>query len=192
MAREGPCGRARVLVTTDCAMWCDGVVTADIAGRGRGVVATKRLAAGDLVLTCRPLAAVASATRCSRCFSRGDAELMRCSGCRRERYCSAVCQKADWKAHHRVECKAAGLASMDASDAANGVWIQVPCRLRWSCCVSCLGLFMQLYCLVAICAALRALMAPSSPAAMSFRRFRRTLLAKRCRPATREQAAEWF
>ncbi|KAL8279863.1 hypothetical protein RQP46_007713 [Phenoliferia psychrophenolica] len=47
--------------------------------------------------------------RCSYCF-RSDSsvikELSQCSLCKAVKYCSAVCQTTDWKAHHKEECKA--------------------------------------------------------------------------------------
>ncbi|KAJ6518318.1 hypothetical protein C8R47DRAFT_1312737 [Mycena vitilis] len=42
---------------------------------------------------------------CYRCFKEEEVHLSRCSGCRRISYCSADCQKFDWK-DHKPMCKA--------------------------------------------------------------------------------------
>ncbi|KAM6496319.1 hypothetical protein JOM56_009025 [Amanita muscaria] len=41
---------------------------------------------------------------CAKCGGPGKPQLLICSSCRGVRYCSTVCQKADWKAH-RSKCK---------------------------------------------------------------------------------------
>ena len=40
--------------------------------------------------------------------ARGGQKLKRCTGCHYLRYCSAACQRADWRLHHREECGALG------------------------------------------------------------------------------------
>ncbi|KAG8754826.1 hypothetical protein FRC14_004612 [Serendipita sp. 396] len=35
-----------------------------------------------------------------------EGKLLRCSACRRAKYCSSACQQKDWKAVHKTECKA--------------------------------------------------------------------------------------
>lgn len=44
--------------------------------------------------------------RCSHCLCAASAatKLKLCSRCRRRRYCSAACQRADWVAGHKSEC----------------------------------------------------------------------------------------
>ncbi|KAF8801768.1 hypothetical protein BYT27DRAFT_7114103 [Phlegmacium glaucopus] len=45
------------------------------------------------------------AHKCSVCRGRGKPKLKACAGCGKVRYCSAGCQKKDWKAH-KPKCKA--------------------------------------------------------------------------------------
>ncbi|KAL5373337.1 hypothetical protein DPSP01_012780 [Paraphaeosphaeria sporulosa] len=40
---------------------------------------------------------------CFRCFSPSD-DILKCSGCKRAYYCSAKCQKLDWKLMHKKHC----------------------------------------------------------------------------------------
>jgi hypothetical protein len=60
------------------------------------------------------------ARECATCEAKGEnVELQLCSGCGLIRYCSAACQKADWKAHkaicRRLQALAAAAASKDAA-----------------------------------------------------------------------------
>ncbi|VDC06230.1 unnamed protein product [Peniophora sp. CBMAI 1063] len=43
------------------------------------------------------------AHRCALCRGRGKPKLKACTGCKKIRYCSEACQKADWKAH-KLKC----------------------------------------------------------------------------------------
>ncbi|TFY57180.1 hypothetical protein EVG20_g8639, partial [Dentipellis fragilis] len=44
-----------------------------------------------------------AAHKCSMCRVKGKPKLMACKACKKVRYCSAACQKKDWKAH-RPKC----------------------------------------------------------------------------------------
>ncbi|KAF8180830.1 hypothetical protein BJ912DRAFT_1032956 [Pholiota molesta] len=46
-----------------------------------------------------------NAHKCSVCRKRGKPKLKACAGCQKVKYCSAECQKKDWKAH-KPKCKA--------------------------------------------------------------------------------------
>ncbi|XP_055348760.1 uncharacterized protein LOC129595704 [Paramacrobiotus metropolitanus] len=63
--------------------------------------------AGDVVISCDPMVWMlrrsAYKTRCAYCF-RESPELRTCSGCHLHRYCNSVCQVADWKVEHKLEC----------------------------------------------------------------------------------------
>ncbi|EIW80761.1 hypothetical protein CONPUDRAFT_144702 [Coniophora puteana RWD-64-598 SS2] len=50
----------------------------------------------------------ASGTVCFACGGRGKPSLLTCGRCKRARYCSAECQRRDWKEKHKLVC--AGLA----------------------------------------------------------------------------------
>lgn len=75
-------------------------------GRGKVVVATKDMPPGQIALACS-LAAVypmQPEIRCNFCFSPPqEQKLMHCTACKKARYCSAACQKADWL-NHKFEC----------------------------------------------------------------------------------------
>jgi hypothetical protein len=60
-----------------------------------------------------------AAERCLACQVAACAErkLRRCAGCRAAWYCSAACQKEDWK-RHKVACKAAAAAATAAAGGA--------------------------------------------------------------------------
>ncbi|KAG2497416.1 hypothetical protein HYH03_004571 [Edaphochlamys debaryana] len=51
--------------------------------------------------------------------SEGSLKLKRCGGCGAVRYCSAECQRADWRGGHKEQCKAAG-AGAGARKGASG------------------------------------------------------------------------
>lgn len=61
-----------------------------------------RLRKGEAGLIC-------SNEPCSKTAKRaGVRQLLLCGRCRSIWYCSAACQKADWKQNHKAVCKAAG------------------------------------------------------------------------------------
>ncbi len=90
--------------------------------KGRHVVATRAIKAGEVVLETPPYAAVASDSFvekvCHRCFKRPETEsggggsgsggsspvLYVCAGCKHARFCSTACMNA-FKAIHEMECK---------------------------------------------------------------------------------------
>uniref|UniRef100_A0A7S3D0Q7 Uncharacterized protein n=1 Tax=Palpitomonas bilix TaxID=652834 RepID=A0A7S3D0Q7_9EUKA len=75
-------------------------------GRGRCVIANKPFRAGEVVLRNSAFSYIlqskVAAERCHHCFQR-KGKPMSCNGCKRARYCSRDCQKADW-ALHKYEC----------------------------------------------------------------------------------------
>lgn len=76
------------------------------AGRGRCLVAARAIPAGRAVLiSAANCAFPASDAICHACWrpARGTA-LLRCTTCKTS-YCSAACQKADWKPFHQLECR---------------------------------------------------------------------------------------
>jgi hypothetical protein len=79
-------------------------------GRGRCLVATRPLPAGTLVLAASLPAVhvMAPEVRCAFCAAPpAEGALLSCAGCKRTRYCSPACQRADWP-NHRAECKHVG------------------------------------------------------------------------------------
>ena len=46
-----------------------------------------------------------AAAGCPRKMKADGSPLEMCSGCRQTHYCSVECQRADWKAVHKAECK---------------------------------------------------------------------------------------
>lgn len=95
--------------------------------KGRHLVATERIAAGDVILSDRPYSCVLipgmkevkgkgakqgtdggelfgiEQRRCHRCLAETLCPLP-CDGCSYSRYCSASCQQEAWEEHHRWEC----------------------------------------------------------------------------------------
>lgn len=95
--------------------------------KGRHLVATERIAAGDVILSDRPYSCVLipgrkevegkevkqgtdggvlfgiEQRRCHRCLAETLCPLP-CDGCSYSRYCSALCQQEAWEEHHRWEC----------------------------------------------------------------------------------------
>lgn len=95
--------------------------------RGRHLVATEGIAAGDVILSDRPYSCVLipgmkevrgkgaeqdtdggvlfgmEHRLCHRCLSPTLCPLP-CDGCSYSRYCSALCQQEAWEEHHRWEC----------------------------------------------------------------------------------------
>ncbi|KAF1922016.1 hypothetical protein BDU57DRAFT_511119 [Ampelomyces quisqualis] len=61
------------------------------------------LASGVVDVPTLPLGAVRGAL-CFRCFEPAD-KILKCAGCRRAGYCSQACQKLDWIAVHKKQCK---------------------------------------------------------------------------------------
>lgn len=92
-------------------MSADAIGVEEREGRGRCVVAWRALTPGERVDAVSGAAYAAvplgsfRPSLCARCFQPAaeQCKLSRCSGCRQARYCSAVCQRADW-ALHRHEC----------------------------------------------------------------------------------------
>ncbi|KAJ6559185.1 SET domain-containing protein [Mycena vulgaris] len=79
------------------------------AGSGRSqAVATRRLSAGSLIVSCEALATVllpeAKGERCDSC-NRISAQLQKCSGCAAYFYCGTTCQALQWQSHHKRMCK---------------------------------------------------------------------------------------
>lgn len=117
------CTRTRTYIYTMDRMdkWnkrlCDFGVGVELRkGRGRCVVAKRKLRKGDVVLTEKPFAFAlhfaARTTRCSTCFL-ARTDLLCCSRCHVTRYCSSQCQRKDWKnGFHKVECSI--LAKLEA------------------------------------------------------------------------------
>jgi MYND finger len=77
---------------------------------GNGLAATQDIPAGSLILQIRsPFILVLETPKierfCSRCFlPLQDGTRKRCTACKVVRYCSAECQRADWKLIHQKEC----------------------------------------------------------------------------------------
>ena len=46
-----------------------------------------------------------AAASCPRKMKADGSSLEMCAGCRQTQYCSVKCQRADWKAVHKAECK---------------------------------------------------------------------------------------
>lgn len=82
--------------------------------RGRSLVASRPFHAGELIATfSHPLLALTDGpsmrTTCNYCLRVGSGPsggpLLACAGCKATVYCDAACQRAHWKAVHKVECK---------------------------------------------------------------------------------------
>nr|XP_057942102.1 SET and MYND domain-containing protein 4 [Doryrhamphus excisus] len=85
--------------------------------KGRHLVATKRISAGEVILRERPYSCVLIPSIkgakgdmlgteyrcCHRCLVQ-TLNPVPCVGCAYSRYCSAGCQKLAWEEHHRWEC----------------------------------------------------------------------------------------
>jgi hypothetical protein len=61
------------------------------------------LASGAVDVPTLPLGAVRGVL-CFRCFEPVD-KVLKCGACRRAGYCSQACQKLDWTAGHKKQCK---------------------------------------------------------------------------------------
>ena len=93
-------------------LW-DRVAVRRAEGRGRCLVATTRLRAGEEVLATQPYAACLNddqrATRCDHTFASAEdvgGALLRCSRSKVARYSSREAQAAAWRAGYREECAA--------------------------------------------------------------------------------------
>ena len=93
-------------------LW-DRVAVRRAEGRGRCLVATTRLRAGEEVLATQPYAACLNddqrATRCDHTFASAEdvgVALLRCSRSKVARYSSREAQAAAWRAGYREECAA--------------------------------------------------------------------------------------
>ncbi|XP_055328557.1 N-lysine methyltransferase SMYD2-B-like [Paramacrobiotus metropolitanus] len=79
---------------------------------------TRSFVPGDIIIACDPLVWAlersAYITRCAYCLD-DSPELRKCSGCQLHRYCNAVCQAADWKVEHKLECSVLKNSSNNAS-----------------------------------------------------------------------------
>jgi len=79
-------------------------------GAGIGTFAVTSVGEGALLMDELPCCSVTLRPRqacagCGRsCAEAGCAKLQRCSGCKSARYCSAGCQRADWRSHG-LECE---------------------------------------------------------------------------------------
>ncbi|MQL97940.1 hypothetical protein Taro_030639, partial [Colocasia esculenta] len=84
-----------------------GLAVADIPGKGRGLVATRNLSPGDIIIQQEPYASkpnnFSNGSSCDGCFV--SVNLKKCSACRMAWYCGSQCQKSEWNLH-RLECKA--------------------------------------------------------------------------------------
>jgi hypothetical protein len=108
--------------------WCEGVPCAKLftakwlcthceADKGfcRNCSRTRTAAPIDLPpdVLAEVLAISGIATACQKCGK--HTRLFQCSVCKKARYCSRSCQKADWKPRHKAECH-----KEDTDDACDG------------------------------------------------------------------------
>ncbi len=81
------------------------------AKAGNGLAAANLIPSGSLILKISDpylilLEKAQLQSTCSWCFKKPEPNTMKhCGGCRILRYCSPDCQKQDWQAIHRKECK---------------------------------------------------------------------------------------
>lgn len=61
------------------------------------------LASGIVDVPALPLGAVRGIL-CFRCFE-PTSKILKCANCKRAGYCSKACQKLDWAAQHKKQCK---------------------------------------------------------------------------------------
>uniref|UniRef100_A0A3Q2YX53 Protein-lysine N-methyltransferase SMYD4 n=1 Tax=Hippocampus comes TaxID=109280 RepID=A0A3Q2YX53_HIPCM len=82
------------------------------SGKGRHMVATEAIAAGEVILSERPFGSVLVASggtfgterrHCHACLKPAW-RLVPCAGCSYARYCAARCRDGAWEEHHRWEC----------------------------------------------------------------------------------------
>lgn len=112
MSRTDLRARAREGRWSMSSLW-DRVAVRRAEGRGRCLVATTRLRAGEEVLATQPYAACLNddqrATRCDHTFASAEdvgGALLRCSRSKVARYSSREAQAAAWRAGYREECAA--------------------------------------------------------------------------------------
>ena len=73
------------------------------------------LEAGAVDIPHLPLGAVRGYL-CFRCFEPSN-KILKCASCKRVGYCSKVCQKLDWTALHKKQCKLLGqINELDLQD----------------------------------------------------------------------------
>ncbi|XP_069133259.1 SET and MYND domain-containing protein 4-like [Argopecten irradians] len=76
--------------------------------KGRHLVATQELQAGDTLIVEKPFAAVLLPdhydSHCHHCFGQLDPLVIPCGRCTHIRYCSKECRKTSWTSYHHVEC----------------------------------------------------------------------------------------
>lgn len=74
-------------------------------GRGRCLIASRDVAAGEVFLRCAAVAVTPVGARCWSCFAKPPSSgLLRCTRCGAVAYCGKACQAADWRSGHREEC----------------------------------------------------------------------------------------
>ncbi|XP_033753100.1 SET and MYND domain-containing protein 4-like [Pecten maximus] len=76
--------------------------------KGRHLVATQDLGAGDTLIVEKPFAAVLLPDHydchCHHCFGQLDMLVIPCDRCTQVRYCSQECRNLSWTSYHNVEC----------------------------------------------------------------------------------------
>uniref|UniRef100_A0A8C9SD82 [histone H3]-lysine(4) N-trimethyltransferase n=1 Tax=Scleropages formosus TaxID=113540 RepID=A0A8C9SD82_SCLFO len=86
----------------------EGIEKFQSPGKGRGLRACRRFAAGDLALSCPAYACVLTVGErgghCEGCLSRREG-LSKCGKCKKAFYCNVDCQRGDWSMH-KLECSA--------------------------------------------------------------------------------------
>ncbi|KAJ6818099.1 histone-lysine N-methyltransferase ASHR1 isoform X1 [Iris pallida] len=96
------------------ALSAHGLTLSSIPGKGRGLVATRDFAPGDVIIYQEPYASSANKTSggstCDGCFVSDN--LRKCSACRVAWYCGNMCQKSEWKLH-QLECQALAALNED-------------------------------------------------------------------------------
>ncbi|KAL6217173.1 hypothetical protein ACLB2K_010390 [Fragaria x ananassa] len=84
-----------------------GLTVSKLAEKGRCLLTTKDFYPGDVIISQEPYVHVpnnsADNSKCDACFE--SSHLKKCSRCQVVYYCSATCQKSEWKLH-RLECEA--------------------------------------------------------------------------------------
>ena len=79
---------------------------------GNVVVVSDASTAGPSSAGPSSASAAPSPDRCTQCgawaadLAREDRKLLKCSRCKRVRYCGRECQRAHWRAGHKAECRA--------------------------------------------------------------------------------------